>query len=416
MIYYLSNGPRIFVYTFFLVGFVLQSYITVLMYFRRTSFKNKIIEILFLIVHFFIVGFAGYILSEMTGFGVSYYIRHFFILLPLFILILLRTIFRAKQVINAIENEITPFSILESIDKLGSGLLVYDETGQIILKNEAMSQMLFSIFNKEYRDGNLLWNEIIDYSETLLVEEEDTVLIKNGEQTYEFCLYDMDIKGRTYKELVASDVSKIYNLVEAIEKKNLELEKSYVEVDKMLKDLNEIVDIEERISMKVHLHDSLGHQFTILRTLLNNYSEENVDLSLVRPLEILENLRRQPEKTPEETIDEIRDFFNKIGISIEENIEIVLPDEIKNVFSLIAIEGITNAIIHGNANWIGIRYYEENNYYCMSIKNDGISSTKKIIEGGGIKGMKYRLKPYNGILKVKSEKPFTIFAKINKDY
>ena len=184
----------------------------------------------------------------------------------------------------------------------------------------------------------------------------------------------------------------------------------------MIKNINEIVDKEEKIRIKIHLHDTLGNHFTMLRSLFNNYEEGKLDLSLIRPLEILEYFKKEPNKTPEENIEEIKKFFKEIGINIEVDYRVSLPEEVKQVFSLIAIEGITNAIIHGEAKNIYIKYFEEDSHYLVSIENDGMPAVQRIVEGGGILGMRFRLKPYNGDLEVESIKPFRVVAKIKKDY
>lgn len=414
MIYYLPNNIRLFAYVLMLLGLLLQSQLVVVEKFRMSSAFDKLKEIVFLIIQLLLVTLATYNLSNMNNLGIAYYFKYSVITYPIFMTIFIRTIFIGIDTLKKVNEEITSFSILESLDNLDSGLTVYETDGQIILNNKKMKEVINALFPKVYKNGNRLWEDINNYP-SKVKNEKNIVMIKSEGTIYEFSINSIHIKGKTYKELLASDVTKIYNQLAIIEKENKELDESYKEVDKMIEEINEIVDMEEKIRLKVYLHDSLGYQFTLMRSLVDNYDKYDGNLELIRPLEILENLKKDPEKSPKETLNEIREFFKNIGIKIKVVTETILPKDIANVFSLIAIEGITNGIIHGDAKNFLINYYEEGEYYVIKIENDGISSEGKIIEGGGLKGMRFRLKPYGGILEIQSKKPFTIFAKIKKN-
>lgn len=416
MIRYLPNGIRLIGYFATLLGLLIQSHITVIEGFRRSGVFNKLKEILLLIIQLSIVSFATYNLSMMSVTGTSPYFKYALFLYGISVLILTRSIFKGNYLLKKIDDEITPFSVLESIDTLDTGLLVYDSDGQIILKNEKMNEIMTSTLGKIYKNGNLLWQDILKISKGIGKRKGNKVIVKSDNITYEFSLEPILVKSKLYNELIVDDVTKVYDQLEVIEKKNEELEKSYKEIDQMIKNINEIVDKEEKIRIKIHLHDTLGNHFTMLRSLFNNYEEGKLDLSLIRPLEILEYFKKEPDKTPEENIEEIKKFFKEIGINIEVDYGVTLPEEVKQVFSLIAIEGITNAIIHGEAKNIYIKYFEEDSHYLISIENDGMPAVQRIVESGGILGMRFRLKPYNGDLEVESTKPFKVVAKIKKDY
>lgn len=413
MIYYLPNEIRLFAYVLMLLGLLLQGQMVVLEKFRISSISDKLKEGMFLFAQLMLVTLATYNLSNMNNLGIAYYFKYSVMLYPIFLLIFLRTLIKGFATLKKMNQELTSFSVLESIDTLDSGLIIYENDGQIILINEKMKEIINILFSKNYRNGNQLWADISNYP-YIIKNEKNKVLIRQNNITYEFSINPLHTQGKKYKEVIVYDITKIYNQLGVLEKINSELEDSYKDVDKMLKEVNKIVDIEEKLRIKVYLHDTLGSQFTLLRSLVDNYDKYDGNLELIKPLEILENLKKDPEKSPDETLDEIRDFFRNIGIQIKVTTEKIFPKDIKNVFALIAIESITNGVIHGDAKKFFINYYEEGEYYVVKIENDGIPAKEKIIEGGGIKGMKYRLKPFNGILEVQGEKPFTIYAKIKK--
>lgn len=91
-----------------------------------------------------------------------------------------------------------------------------------------------------------------------------------------------------------------------------------------------------------------------------------------------------------------------------------LPAWVNRTFHRIAIECITNAIIHGNAKQITVAYSQESDHYLLCVENDGIPATGKITEGGGIKRMRFRAEATGGTLEVTNYAPFTVRAKIPK--
>ncbi len=164
MIRYLPNGIRLIGYFATLLGLLIQSHITVIEGYRRSGVSNKLKEILLLIIQLSIVSFATYNLSMMSVTGTSPYFKYALFLYGISIFILTRSIFKGNYLMKKIDDEITPFSVLESIDTLDTGLLVYDSDGQIILKNEKMNEIMTSTLGKTYKNGNLLWQDILKIS------------------------------------------------------------------------------------------------------------------------------------------------------------------------------------------------------------------------------------------------------------
>lgn len=154
MIYYLPNEIRLFAYVLMLLGLLLQGQMVVLEKFRISSISDKLKEGIFLFAQLMLVTLATYNLSNMNNLGIAYYFKYSVMLYPIFLLIFLRTLIKGFATLKKMNRELTSFSVLESIDTLDSGLIIYENDGQIILINEKMKEIINILFSKNYRNGN----------------------------------------------------------------------------------------------------------------------------------------------------------------------------------------------------------------------------------------------------------------------
>lgn len=215
------------------------------------------------------------------------------------------------------------------------------------------------------------------------------------------------------------------------EKKDL-LYKELLDAHKTLKDYTEEVHrlsvVEERNRIARDLHDNLGHNMTSLimqlqmadhflktdspktqELLVNSIKTAKDSLGNIR--EVVETLRGA--KTSLSLDKALRiladEFSEKTGIEIELKLEgkITNNQEASNAMYHILQESMTNAARHGNATKIWVEIDCSDNSISFSIKDNGKGSDI-INEGYGMKGIKERVKAFNGNVEFKSQKGFTI--------
>ena len=106
--------------------------------------------------------------------------------------------------------------------------------------------------------------------------------------------------------------------------------------------------------------------------------------------------------------------FASIGIRIEKSVEENLPAWVNRTFHRIAIECITNAIIHGNAKQITVAYSQESDHYLLCVENDGIPATRQNHRRRRDQRNAFSVEATGGTLEVTNYAPFTVMAKIPK--
>jgi signal transduction histidine kinase len=215
------------------------------------------------------------------------------------------------------------------------------------------------------------------------------------------------------------------------EKKDL-LYKELLDAHKTLKNYTEEVHrlsvVEERNRIARDLHDNLGHNMTALIMQLqmadhflktdSPKSQEHLVNSIKTAKDSLGNIREVVEtlrgaKTSLSLDKALRiladEFSEKTGIEIELKLEgkITNNQEASNAMYHILQEGMTNAVRHGNATKIWVEIDCSDNSISFSIKDNGKGSDI-INEGYGMKGIKERVKAFNGNVEFKSQNGFTI--------
>lgn len=398
-------------YFVMLLGLFLQTLITVVQFFRRKKHAKRMRELLFFVVQFVLTAVATYNLASIDTLGTASGMQLSVWTYPVFLVLLFRSFWVGGKMYDAVHDEITAFSIADSIDALSSGLLFYDTDGQILLENTEMKRIVHDLFGEGYKNGNTLWKDILARAGREETQLPLTVRLTSNQRVYAFLLEEIYAKKHKYLELSVSDVTLVHAHLKLLQEKNRQLADSARDVADMLSKVENTVALKEKLRMKVALHDALGQQYSLMKALIEYADRYDIAPEQLRPLRVLDLLHPDEEVEAEESLESIRTFFRSIGIRIEKHVETELPPGVANTFHLIAIECITNGIIHGNARSFTVAYTQKEGSYHLCVENDGTPARGSIHEGGGIQGMRFRLKPYGGTLQVKEE-PFTVIATI----
>ncbi|MGB4438888.1 MAG: sensor histidine kinase [Sedimentibacter sp.] len=195
-----------------------------------------------------------------------------------------------------------------------------------------------------------------------------------------------------------------------------ELLDTHKKLKKSTDELKRLSVIEERNRIARDIHDTLGHNMTALimqlqmsehfiktnpakseELLMNSLKTAKDSLEGIR--EVVETLRgKETALSPDNAIKILVDEFSeKTGAQINLKIigQLTNNNEANKAIYHILQEGLTNAVRHGNATRIQVELQYSNNSIKFSIKDNGFG-TDVLIEGYGMKGIKERVKDFNG--------------------
>ena len=121
------------------------------------------------------------------------------------------------------------------------------------------------------------------------------------------------------------------------------------------------------------------------------------------------DIRQDVSQSPQDVFDNLVQAYKTldIGVAVQGRLPEAAP--CAPVFVEICREALTNAVLHGNASRIDIRFYEQSGRYGLVIGDNG-RSCQELKPGQGLRKMKEKITALGGTLTIRTEPAFTIQA------
>ena len=335
------------------------------------------------------------------------------IFLAAMLLLLARGIYVCLRRLREIRTSISALSVKNAMDSLHTGVLFSAPDGFTLLSNARMQTLMTAITGKVQRDGWDFYNLLV-YGNLMpgcrKTEFEGQVVCLLPDHTaWKFTRTELHVGRRTYIQLTAADITERWELTARLQGQNEQLRQRSETLRETIANLHILSQERETQKAKMRAHDILGQRMTLLLRTVRN--EQALDYSLLRSLSqgLLEELKTgQGAPGPGEFLDSLRQEFASVGVGIR--LEGALPEDRAKglLFADIVREGVTNAVRHGFATEITIQVEHTDGGCRMQIANNGLPPSGGFREGGGLGGMRKKLEPYGGALRVVSHPRFAL--------
>jgi hypothetical protein len=314
-----------------------------------------------------------------------------------------------------LQNYITAYSIQEGIDALKTGVLFSHMNGEIVLVNESMLNYMDAILYHQYRNAHIFWSRLLTFPihEGLFRElYEDKILFRLP--TGESCLFARQIlrnSGNEEIQITCTDVTEEDLLNKELDEKNAVLSGRMAQLRHILHNLEGIQIAQVYAEVTSRVHDLMGQRITIFQQLLRN--KRFTDYQSIIPLVegVMEDIRHDFHEPPSVVFDHIVQAYISLGIDIRIQGRLPEREEYAALYVEICREGLTNAVLHGNANVISIVMDEYTEKFVLTIRDNGLGC-KALKPGQGLRGMKEKLEAVGGRLTIRTEPGFMIQAEL----
>ena len=290
------------------------------------------------------------------------------------------------------KNELSPFSVKEATDKLPMGICFADPDGRIILCNDRMRRLSFALCGHEL--------QITDDFETALTKPDKTVSIKNDcyilpdKTVWQFRAQYITVDGSDrWQQMTAHNVTELYNanlrqleINEELKEVNRKLQKMY---ERMADDIKE----KESLDLKVYIHDTIGRSLLTIRDIIS--SGDDAD----RKIDVLQdavNMLTSNRVTSLGTMDEVKQTAKALGVSVKTEGHIPADPIVEELTAAAAKECVTNGIKHAGGTEVYIRIAKRNDFYDITITNNGTIPTEPIKEGSGLSSLRRSIESAGG--------------------
>lgn len=310
-------------------------------------------------------------------------------------------------------------AIREGFDNLPMGIAFFDRTGFPTLINRRMHMLGMAMSGKEIQSKEELEKALLESDGKIqVISREPAVYAFSDGSVWKYSKEIVTTESReVFTQFLAVDVTALSASRQKLEQENEQLK----EAGRLIRELSlrmvSITREEEILAMKVRVHDELGynvqatHRALVLEKmpeeLINNWKKTLLLLETKPDTEMGQNLFGA-----EEWFDIIEKRAKMLGLTLQ--LEGPFPKETKTGELILAgiLECMTNSVRHGQATEMKVELSGESGCCQAVISNNGRIPEMHITEGGGLSGLRTRIKKEGGTMEVREKPVFSLIIRI----
>lgn len=319
-----------------------------------------------------------------------------------------------------LKNKLDAYSIKETLDNLKIGICFSNLSGQLVLTNKKMFEIVDSITGSSLSNANSFWSCMMDdkwekYAKR--ISDEEYIYKLNDNSIWKFEKTKLNVDGEDYIQIICSDVTYIYNLTIKLKTNNEKLDKQQERLKNLLKNITVVTQEEEVLMSKIRVHDSLGRSILSTRRFL--VQERDISQSK-QIIDMWKNIINRfdasitnSENTNDNTKEQIIDIAAMLGCEVVFEGKFPNDTDIQYLMLTIVREAITNAVRHVKAKKVFVILNENKYDYNITIFDD---NNKKINmqEGCGLSNLRHKVENVGGNLIIDGNKGIKISAVFSK--
>lgn len=303
-------------------------------------------------------------------------------------------------------------SIKEGSDNLPDGICFFDSQGTVQLINRKMMAIGIMLFGREIQTLDELRGalscpppdvECLDRAISLYQFPDGTV-----QRFTESVIADQD--GEQITEVTAADVTELYAKQRELNDDNARLAEANKRMKWILDNMNDIVREEEILSMKIRVHDDIGHSILAAKKALI----EHQDIAVIREnavrwenaVDMLYRANNMP--AVQDEWETVQNRAQDLGVRIV--LDGSLPEDAaaRHLLLLAVRECVTNCVRHAGGSSVFVKVSCSAKQTECEITNNGRAPRQPVAEGGGLSGLRRRIEREGGMMELASVPYFVL--------
>lgn len=303
-------------------------------------------------------------------------------------------------------------SIKEGSDNLPDGICFFDEYGTVRLVNKKMISIGMMLFGKEIQTLDELHSALACPQSGVECLDREIALYHFPDGTVhrftESAITDRD--GKQITEVIATDVTELYAKQEELNHENIRLADANRRMKWILDNMSDIVREEETLSMKIRVHDDIGHSILAAKKALI----EQQDITAVREnavlweraVDLLYRANNMPAVQDEWQTVQIR--AEELGVKIVFDGTMPKDEFVRHLLFLAIRECVTNCVRHAGGNRVFVEVSDDGKQTVCAISNNGRPPRQAVIEGSGLSGLRRRIEREGGTMELTGSQRFVL--------
>ncbi|MGN1481924.1 sensor histidine kinase [Porcipelethomonas sp.] len=299
-------------------------------------------------------------------------------------------------------------AVKEAFDNLPSGICFFDKNGIVTLCNYQMHRFVFALTGRDLQSLPEL-QEALRNSDTA---KDNEYILEDGSVWRFSQEYVVIRNGTIYTQVTASDVTRLYKNKKELEDDNIRLREYGRRMRILSANINELIREEEILNMKMRVHDDIGRSIIATRQFLQqNKPMEELNLTAWKnAVRLLKNDNESSEE--QDAISSLTNAANDIGIRILLDGELPENSDAVEIIIDAIRECMTNAVRHAGAKELYVHLTDDKNSVSAVITNDGTVPERKVVFGGGLASLNFRVRNCGGTMEVKDQPRFELTVSV----
>lgn len=303
-------------------------------------------------------------------------------------------------------------SIKEGSDNLPDGICFFDEYGAVRLINKKMMSIGMMLFGKEIQSLDELHRALSCPQSAVECLDREIALYHFPDGTvHQFTESEIaDRDGKRITEVIAADVTELYAKQEELNRENIRLADANRSMKRMLDNMGDIVREEETLSMKIRVHDDLGHSILAAKKALI----QQQDIAAIRENAVLwettVDLFCRAKNMPAVS-DEWQTALNRAKeLGVEIILDGTLPEDVpvRHLMLLAIRECVTNCVRHAGGDRVLVKVADDGKQTACEVTNNGRAPQQAVVEGSGLSGLRRLIEREGGIMELTDHPRFVL--------
>lgn len=297
------------------------------------------------------------------------------------------------------KKNITPNSIKVCLDNIPCGICCYKDNGRVEFYNVLMNDISISLAGSQLLNGDIFASKLT----------EDITRI--DDKVYRFSFRDIEIKKEKLHEIIAFDITNIYQKTELLEKDKIRLSKLNEELKAYNLAIDDIVRHKEILQTKINVHNEMN-RLMLSTVAIDINDEEGIDKIFSEWQENALLLNKSNEEH-----DDFEELAKALNIKLiwENNLLDKLNKTEQELFHFAFNEALTNASKHASTTTMLISFKENADKIECYFTNDGDIPQKDISYSGGLSNLKRILENSGASLSHLVSDKFTLIVAFKKE-
>lgn len=308
-------------------------------------------------------------------------------------------------------------SIKESLDNLPSGICFADQSGLVILSNKQMYRLCYTLMGMDLQHISELLDALEKPQAGIRSVGTDTNVYRFPEgKVWKFTQSSItDADGNAYTQVLAVDVTALYEKEDELEQENRRLEEVNARARNLYAQLDDIVREEENFAVKTHVHDEMGELLGLTRNMLTQRELPPEKLKALgkRWEHIGDTLGAVGKQAgdvfdSDKTLAELTEGIAGIGVALHVRGEFPQKSGAAYLLTAAVRECAINTVRHAKGSEMTVELTKTPHSLIAAITNDGLAPAGEVVEGGGLSALRRRIEGTGGTMQVESTPRFRL--------